>query len=41
VNDSLRAWIEKSNGRLRLLINEDVSGFNEVLKAHHLPIIQP
>jgi hypothetical protein len=41
VNDSLRAWIEKSNGRLRLLTNEDVSGFNELLKAHHLPIIQP
>ena len=40
VNDSLRAWMEKSEGQLRLLMNEDVSGFNEVLKAHHLPIIQ-
>ena len=40
VNDTLRAWIEKSDGQRRQLINEDVSGFNDLLKAHHLPIIQ-
>jgi hypothetical protein len=40
VNDSLRAWIEKSNGQLRQLTNADVSSFNELLKAHHLPVIQ-
>jgi hypothetical protein len=37
----LRAWIEKSDGHLRQLMNEDVKGFNELLKARHLPIIQP
>ena len=42
VNESFRAWMEKSDGQLRQFTDQDVSELNAFLKAHHVPaVIKP